>query len=287
MKNKKFPKRGKIFFVMVLMTGLIFFGKAGAGEFKDTPFFSGLPNYKITEANDQDFSDYRFFTGKNCVTVEGEKFFRAYTLKEGAKQAGDLQISRNYLNTVRGMGGQIVFDGECSGFQCAENCGGRLLTAKILKNDRELWLEIAPFNDGNDFYLTLVAKEAMKQEVTANDILAALNRDGHIALYILFDTGKSTIKPESISIIEQITQMLKNNPSLKIQIAGHTDNVGNPQSNKTLSNDRAKAVSAAVTSRGIDSSRLTAVGYGQDKPVADNKTEEGRAKNRRVELVKK
>jgi outer membrane protein OmpA-like peptidoglycan-associated protein len=70
-------------------------------------------------------------------------------------------------------------------------------------------------------------------------------------------------------------------------VEGHTDNVGNPKSNKTLSNERANSVVAAIISQGIDAKRLSAAGYGQDKPIADNKTEEGRAKNRRVELVRK
>jgi outer membrane protein OmpA-like peptidoglycan-associated protein len=74
---------------------------------------------------------------------------------------------------------------------------------------------------------------------------------------------------------------------LKIGVEGHTDSVGSPKSNKILSDDRAKAVVGEIVARGIDANRLSAVGHGQDRPIADNKTEEGRAKNRRVELVKK
>lgn len=264
-----------------------FSGAGAQSEFKDTPYFTGMPSYKITEGTDQEFADYRFFNGKNCTTVEGKRHYRAYTLKEGAKQSSELQISRNYANAVKNMGGTIVFEGECSGADCAENCGGRMMIGKVIKGGNELWLEVAPFNDGNDYYLIVVAKEAMKQDVTASSMLDALNREGHVALYINFDTGKSTIKPESKAIINQIVEMLKANPGLKISVEGHTDNVGNPKSNKTLSDDRAKAVVAAIIVQGVDAKRLSTAGYGQDKPVADNKTEEGRAKNRRVELVKK
>ncbi|MBM4307685.1 MAG: OmpA family protein [Deltaproteobacteria bacterium] len=271
--------------------GLIVFGMfslAGAqSELKDTPYFTGMPNYKIVEGTDQEFADYRFFNGKNCTTVEGKRHYRAYTLKEGAKQSSELQISRNYENAIKNMGGTIVFEGQCSGADCAENCGGRMMIGKVIKGGNELWLEIAPFNEGNDYYLIVVAKEAMKQDVTASAMLDALNRDGHVALYINFDTGKSTIKPESKSIINQIVEMMKANPGLKISVEGHTDNVGNSKSNKTLSDDRAKSVVSAIVAQGIDAKRLSALGHGQDKPIADNKTEEGRAKNRRVELVKK
>jgi len=281
--TKKVWKIGLIYLVVF---GAVAMAEAES-EFKDTPYFTGMPSYKITDASDQEFADYRFYNGKNCATVEGKKHYRAYTLKEGAKQSSELQISRNYSNSVKSMGGTIVFDGECSGANCAENCGGRMMVGKVTKGGNELWIEVAPFNDGNDYYLTLVVKEAMKQDVTASSMLDALNREGHIALYINFDTGKSTIKPESRPIINQIVEMLKATPSLKIGVEGHTDNVGNPKSNKTLSDERAKSVVAAIVAQGIDPKRLSAAGHGQDKPIADNKTEEGRAKNRRVELVKK
>jgi outer membrane protein OmpA-like peptidoglycan-associated protein len=264
------------------------FSRTGAeSEFKDTPYFTGMPSYKITDASDQEFSDYRFYNGKSCNTIEGKKYFRAYTLKEGAKQASELQISRNYSNSVNSMGGTVVFEGQCSGSDCAENCGGRMMVGNVAKGGNESWVEVVPFNDGNDYYLTLVVKEAMKQDVTGRDMFEALKREGHIALYINFDTGKSTIKPESKAIINQIVEMMKANPDLKVSVEGHTDNVGNPKSNKTLSDERAKAVVAAIVAQGVDGKRLSAAGHGQDKPIVDNKTEEGRAKNRRVELVKK
>ena len=282
-KTKKISRIGLIGLIVIMGVSVAW----AQSEFKDTPYFTGMPSYKITEGTDQEFSDYRFYNGKNCTTVEGKKHYRAYTLKEGAKQSSELQISRNYSNAVKNMGGTIVFDGQCSGADCAENCGGRLMIGKVIKGGNELWLEIAPFNDGNDYYLIVVAKEAMKQDVTASSMLDALNRDGHVALYINFDTGKSTIKPESKPIIAQIVQMMKSNQALKISVEGHTDNVGNPNSNKTLSDDRAKSVVSAIVAQGIDAKRLSAVGHGQDKPIADNKTDEGRAKNRRVELVKK
>lgn len=262
-------------------------GAKAQEEFKDTPFFSGMTSYRIAEATDQEFADYRFYNGNDCTTIEGRKYYRAYTLSEGAAHASELQIARNYGNAVKSMGGTIVFDGQCSSADCAENCGYRMMVGKVIKGGNELWVEVVPFNDGNDYYLTVVATEAMKQDVKAGDMFETLNRDGHIALYINFDTGKSSLKAEFTPIVQQIVEMLKSNPSLNITVEGHTDNVGDPESNKALSNARAKAVVSAIVAEGIDAKRLSAVGYGQEKPIADNAIEEGRAKNRRVELVKR
>ena len=103
---------------------------------------------------------------------------------------------------------------------------------------------------------------------------------------IFYDVNKFNLKNESQVELDQLVQLMKDNPTMKIQIEGHTDNVGAAASNKTLSENRAKAVVAALAAKGIDKSRLTAKGWGQEKPVADNSTDEGKAKNRRVEIVK-
>lgn len=137
-----------------------------------------------------------------------------------------------------------------------------MMVGNVTKGGDEIWIEVVPFNDGNDYYSTLVAKEAMKQYITASDMFDALSREGHIALYINFDTGRSTIKPESKPMIEHTAQMMKANPNLKIGVEGHTDNVGKPKSNKVLSDDRAKSVVAAIVAQGIDTERLSASGYG-------------------------
>jgi outer membrane protein OmpA-like peptidoglycan-associated protein len=81
--------------------------------------------------------------------------------------------------------------------------------------------------------------------------------------------------------------LLKDNPALKVNVEGHTDNTGKPSKNKTLSQQRADAVKSAVVKQGVSADRMTTKGWGQDKPLADNRTEEGRTKNRRVEIVKK
>jgi len=272
-----------VFLVLVSPTNWV---QAQESEFKDTPWFSGMPNFTIYDAEDIEFDSYNFFNGKNCTTVEGRKFKRTYALKEDAQKSSVPQIIRNYSNAVKTMGGTIIFEGMPQNAECAENNGLNMVVGKAVKDGNEMWVEVVTLG-GDDYYLTIILKELMKQDVTASNMFEALNRDGHIALYINFDTGKSMIRDESKPIIEQIVQMMKSNPDLKIGVEGHTDNVGTPASNKTLSENRAKAVVSAITGQGISADRLSTAGYGQDQPVADNSTEEGRAKNRRVELVKK
>lgn len=282
-----------LFLLIILSIFFMLHCGMAAGEdegYKPIPYFSGMSNYEINDAasSDKDFDEYSFFDGKNAVKVEGKKWLRNYALKENAKQASELQITRNYANAIRSIGGTVFFEGVCGNEKCGEAAyDRRTVTGKVTKGSKELWVEVYVTNEGIVYNITVVEKEAMKQDVMAKDMLQALNTEGHIALYINFDTGKSTIKPESKPIIEQIVQMMKGSLDLKLNVEGHTDNVGNPKSNKTLSEERAKSVIAEIVKQGVDAKRLSPVGFGQDKPIADNKTEEGRAKNRRVELVKK
>ena len=111
--------------------------------------------------------------------------------------------------------------------------------------------------------------------------------DGKFITYgITFDVGKATIKPESMGEINRIVQLMNENPTLKFSVEGHTDSTGNAASNQTLSEQRSEAIVAKLVELGIAQDRLTAVGKGQNSPIADNNTDEGRAKNRRVEFVK-
>ena len=115
---------------------------------------------------------------------------------------------------------------------------------------------------------------------------SAARKVANIVSYdITFDSGKATLKPESTPEIARIVALMVDNPSLKYEVQGHTDNTGSAASNLALSKKRAQAVVDKMVSLGISRDRLTAVGKGQDEPIADNDTEEGRAKNRRVVFV--
>lgn len=118
------------------------------------------------------------------------------------------------------------------------------------------------------------------------DPYKTLATDGKfIARGINFDVNKATIKPESMGTLNSIVALMKEKPELKFEIGGHTDSDGDDTSNLKLSQERADAVKAKLISMGIDASRFTAKGYGETKPIGDNKTFEGKAENRRVEFV--
>jgi len=102
---------------------------------------------------------------------------------------------------------------------------------------------------------------------------------------VLFDFNKSTLQPDSDPVLQQILDLLKKNPTQKLEVQGHTDNVGGDAYNQTLSEARAKAIVTWLTQHGIAADRLTAKGFGKTKPIADNATDAGRAKNRRVEIA--
>jgi outer membrane protein OmpA-like peptidoglycan-associated protein len=258
----------------LLTVGVAFSQEKDAKGCKDHPLISRMKNYYI-DSCEKSFNSFDFYVKEGAKTLEGERTKIEYSLKEGSPQPSFLQIRRNYGNAVINIGGTVLFDED------------RRSTFKVSKGGRETWIALEAFNEGRNYEVVILEMEPMTQEVTADAMYSALNKDGFMALYINFDTGKSDIKPESIAIIEQIAALLQTHPELKVSIEGHTDNVGTPQNNKALSLQRAKSVMNAVVQKGIAATRLTAVGWGQEKPIADNRSEDGRAKNRRVEIVKK
>jgi len=137
--------------------------------------------------------------------------------------------------------------------------------------------------------MAIIETAEMKQklEFSADEMAGQLAASGTVTLYgLLFDTGKTEIQPASNALLDEVANLLKQDISLKLKISGHTDNVGGKAANLTLSRGRAAAVLAALVSRGVGADRLTADGFGDTKPVADNAADEGRRKNRRVELAK-
>ncbi|MGD1156925.1 MAG: OmpA family protein [Terriglobia bacterium] len=161
-------------------------------------------------------------------------------------------------------------------------------TLQVSKNGQETWVSVEPY--GSDYTLIIVERRAMQQEAAANAeaLQGGLAQEGHVAVPgIFFDSNKSDVKPESKTALEEVAKLLKTNPTMRVWVAGHTDSVGMIDANMKLSDARAAAVvSALVANDGISATRLKGYSVGPLAPAASNDTEEGKAKNRRVELVK-
>lgn len=246
---------------------------------KDSKLFNRMPNTIISECSN-DYNEMEVKTGKDKVeTKEGTKTSISYNYQnEEATAPSFFQIVKNFENAITKTGGKRMYYSADEG----------VATLFGKSDGKDIWVilnDLGGIKKGC-FQLHILEMEAMKQEITASEMLEAINKSGSISLQINFETGKSAIKPDSEVIVNQIAEMLKADPSLKVSIEGHTDNVGSPGSNKVLSEARAKSVVAALSAKGIDKTRLSAKGWGQEKPVADNGTDEGKAKNRRVDVVK-
>ncbi len=248
---------------------------------KDPALFSRMPGFHIYNRQDIEFDRFEFpvAPGKS-QNVEGRHYYVNYYANEGIKLPSALQIVRNYVNAASAIGGKEIYE--------YEDGGNEYATIKVVKGDAEIWAQVE--GAGNGMYkINIIEKQKMKQEVVANaEALAAnINETGRSVVQgIYFDTDKAEIKPESAPAISEIVKMLRANPTLKVYVVGHTDNVGTFDHNIKLSRDRAAAVVYALAKKnGISDSRLTSFGAGPTSPVASNKSEEGRAKNRRVELV--
>jgi OmpA-OmpF porin, OOP family len=265
-----------VLLLLVLTSVSYAFTQEDASGCKDHTLFTRMPGYYISECT-QNFDQLDFYNSSGQETkLEGNLSYAWYVfnLESGKTEPSYLQIVKNYANAIIKAGGRKIY--EDNGLGCYE----------LTRNGKEYKVKVSCTNN-SDILLYVLEMEAMKQDITANEMLDALTKNGFIALNILFETGKSTIKSESLPVIDQVYQLMKLDLTLKISIEGHTDNVGDAASNKKLSNDRAKSVMDALIVKGIDKTRMTFAGWGQEKPVADNRTEEGKAQNRRVEIVRK
>jgi len=242
---------------------------------RDSPIITRMPGSTIHSCENKEFEQGKFPLGVDSEgtakekTAEGEYHYWEYGTREGM---GELQVFRNFETALKRAGFTIDYEQS---------------PGEITAHKGTTWYYLD--NKGSFYYQMIVTEKQMEQEVTADasSLSDELNKAGHVAVYgIQFDTGKATIQPGSANVLGEIVKLLQQNADLKLRVEGHTDNQGNAAANQALSEKRAQAVVAWLTGKGISASRLTSKGFGATKPVMDNSTEDGRAKNRRVELAK-
>jgi OmpA-OmpF porin, OOP family len=239
---------------------------------KDSTLISRFPGGAIHSCENKEFEQADFplnADGDKVKHLEGEYHYWDYGTREGVSE---IQVYRNMETALRKGGFTLDFGAS---------------PEQIVAHKGDTWVRIE--NKGTFYYQTIITVKEMQQEVTADasSLAAEIEKSGHVAVYgIHFDTGKASLMEDSSQILGEIVKLLQQTPELKLRVEGHTDNQGNTAANKALAEKRAQAVAAWLTAHGIAAGRLSAVGFGESKPVADNQTEEGRAKNRRVELAK-
>lgn len=273
----------KIF--LFLAISLLFVSSAAAEQkdyagCKDPALFPNrMPGYFIQKCEHQDFGFYEFYTVKPPKKrVEGEVSLVHYRVYDKQPERSGLEIVRNYENAMKKIGASI---------QGKDPNQTWWVNGIATIDGKPVWVQA---EKGNGFYVVRTVKvQDMEQTIVAD--ATAFSKDlksaGHVAVGgIYFDTASATLKPESAAAIQEIAKLLKSEPGLKVYIVGHTDTVGNIDSNVKLSRDRAESViQALVKTHGIQQARLRSFGNGPFAPVASNASEDGRALNRRVELV--
>jgi OOP family OmpA-OmpF porin len=282
----------------------------------DHPLVSRYPGSFISDYQVVEFDEFTLPLGRikpdgsgleKSQHLEGKITHIVYDAPAGRSI---LEIYRNYESALKKGGFQILFacvnTSGCGSSgptlyaaQGAEDwswgAGLRILSAKLSRPEGDVYVSLlvgqwSNLANGSSVRLYVVEVKPMEGglvTVNAAALAGDIAQTGHSAVYgIYFDTGKADVKPESDAALQEIATMLQQDPELKLLVVGHTDNVGTLASNMDLSKRRAAAVVQVLTAKhGIAAARLLAQGAGPLAPVASNTTEEGRAKNRRVELV--
>jgi len=272
-----------------------------------------LPLGKAVREYDEEFESV--FKLTESKRLEG-KITRIFY--EAPKDRSTLEIYRSYESALKRAGFEILFSGAgedelgrfLERFIYPETPSGdrievmsvkprpqRYLAAKLSRPEGEVYVSFYTSihfwrmdrSDWPAIYLVVVEIRPMEEGlVTAGTMMEDITRTGRVAIYgIYFDTDRADIQPESELTLEEIARLLRQNSDLSLYVVGHTDDVGALGYNMDLSQRRAEAVAETLVSKhGVDAKRLKAYGVGPLAPVASNSTEDGRAKNRRVELVK-
>ena len=279
-------KSVKVAFFMFLL--IVFAFSVYAKETKEHPLIRPFPGSKLVAGGDyKNFSEYSFWVTdpdtKKAVKkpVRGKFWKLTYRLYD-AKGKWDgshsiLEYRENYKQAALEKDGQILYENQ-----------GYLTFTLPGDNGSITWCEVHIWNKSQQD-IRIIEEKGFKKSLTFGpaEMKSALDKEGRVQLYgILFNVDKATLKVQSTKQLQYVVTLMKDNSELILEVQGHTDNQGSDDYNLKLSQRRAEAVVIYLELFGIDSSRLVPKGYGESKPVMSNATEEGRAKNRRVELAK-
>lgn len=314
LKTKK-SRKLKIFvsiFLYLFVLQFVVAQKSDAEGSMDHPLLTRFNQSYIYDYEETSFDVYTIVTGgmedskfSSTQEVEGRIYRIFYSLPTDA--GSSYEIYSNYMNALKSHGATILFScknvGECGKYFWDELRGvdKKLLlpayygeemayiAAKFSKDGKGYYLTVIPgYGLGEQgYHITVVEVQEMDQQINLEGIEKAMLDQGKVSLYgILFDTGSDKLKESSFTEVDLIAQYLKKNKDKKVYVVGHTDNTGSYQNNMELSERRAAALNKVLVSKyGISENRLTAAGVGPLSPESKNTTDEGRQKNRRVEIV--
>jgi OOP family OmpA-OmpF porin len=234
-----------------------------ATDKEDFPYLAPLPGSKLHRGGADTTTPFRVQPpgATEAEVVANGTLFRDYDFPDFS----NVLLTTAYRDALTKGGWVIVQE------------GSSVIRAHYAQRGRNIWAMVSPNGPGG--YTINVADAGLV------DLGSNLAKACHVVLYgVLFDFNKSTLQPSSDASLQQAVNLMAADKTLKLEVQGHTDNVGNDANNQTLSEARAKAVVNWFTQHGIAAERLTSRGYGKTRPVADNGSDEGRAKNRRVEI---
>jgi OmpA-OmpF porin, OOP family len=261
-------------------------------------------NAKLGVSEVIDFNQLISYMGESFYSADGKVTKIAYAMSEQGKNFNQYLFDKSIDPYILSLGAKLLFKGQIPNAKLKElNKTDDLTVHKFMIGDvwnsdpvrvyalkqKEKRMMIQVFSNsaiGNVGFVELKEFKQTIQKYSAEGMKKEIDATGKAIVNINFDTDKATLKADGQEVVNQIAALLKAAPALKLSIEGHTDNTGSAERNKALSAERSNAVMLALVSTGISKTNLKAAGFGADKPLVANDSEENKAKNRRVELVK-